>query len=190
MSNKSDKKENLEEDIVFEEDIDHSSGDLNVLLKKMKDLKEKLRKSEDEKKEYLDGWQRARADFANAKKKHEEKRGELVVAGKEEAVEKILPVADSFEMAFRGSGWENVDENWKKGVEYIYSQYKGALRDLGVEEVDPLGEAFNPSMHTSVESVETNDEDKDNLIAEVVQKGYQMGDRVLRSPRVKVFHYK
>lgn len=190
MKNKSSKEENMEEDIVFEDDADHSSGDLNTLLHKIKDLKEKLKKSEEEKKEYLDGWQRARADFANTKRKHEEKRGEFLIAGKEEVIEKILPVADSFEMAFRGAGWEDVPADWKKGVEYIYSQYASALKELGVEEIDPLGEPFDPSIHTSVESVETEEEEKDGIIAEVLQKGYRIGQRILRSPRVKVFHYK
>jgi len=154
-------------------------------------LKEQLKACEKERKEFLDGWQRVKADFVNAKKKNEERSKEMVEYGREDVLDQMFPVLDSFNMAFKDKeAWQKVDENWRKGVEYIHNQLLSVFESFDVEELDPTGEAFDPQIHTSVESIPTEEEPKDSRVSEVVQKGYRRGEKIIRSPKVKVFYYK
>lgn len=167
------------------------TDDEGTEVSKTKKLKEKLQKCMEERKEYLDGWQRMKADSINLKKEEEKKRAELAGLIREDMAGQLLPVLDSFELAFSNKeAWEKVDENWRKGVEYIYSQLCATLKDNGLEVVDPINKIFDPRAHTSVGVVEVNDEEKDGFVAEVLQKGYVMKDRVIRAARVKVGKYK
>ena len=129
----------------------------------VKDLREKLKKALAEKQEYLDGWQRTKADFINARKREEASRQELVKFATENILTEISPVLDSFTMAFSNKeAWEKVDKNWRMGVEHIYSQLKGVLEQNGFKEFDPQGEMFDPMKHHAVEAVPTDQKDDDH----------------------------
>lgn len=157
----------------------------------IKDLRKKLKSCQKQRGEYLIGWQRSKADFINARKAFEEEKKEYVSFAKENVLEELLPVADSFDMAFANKEvWEKVDKNWRVGVEYIYSQFITVLEGNGLEQTNPLGKVFNPREHTSVDIVETDKKKEDEHIALVVQKGYLLQDKIIRSPKVKVFSYK
>jgi len=178
--------QNTEEDVVIERE-DLSVGEAS----KIKKLKVQLKACKKEKQEYLDGWQRAKADLANYKKEQNESQSHLVKYANESLIIELLPVLDSFNMAFADKkAWESVDDNWRIGVEYIYNQLAGKLADNGIKEVDPLGEDFDPNVHTSVEVVEVDDKKKDGKVIAVLQKGYELNGKVVRSPRVKVGEYK
>ncbi len=179
------KKKEDSNDVIMENDIDESAfSDASDALGK---VKEKLKKCEEEKREYLDGWQRAKADMVNLSRKGEENRVELVKYANESLIKDIIPVLDSFSIAMVNTKkWEELPEEWRKGVEYIYSQLKKVLSDHGVEEFSPEGEKFDPSLHEAVENVEVDDESKDSIIVEVIQKGYKLNDKILRSAKVKV----
>jgi molecular chaperone GrpE len=167
------------DDVVFEEE-DTGTG-------KIKKLQEKLTACNKERVEYLDGWQRAKADFANAQKGLENQKQEYVSYANQNLLEEFLPVVDSFDMAIANKEvWESVDENWRVGVEYIYSQLLSILENNGVKQLDPVGDTFDPAIHTSVEQVDAQSESEDHVIARVIQKGYIMKDKVLRSPKVVV----
>jgi molecular chaperone GrpE len=98
---------------------------------------------------------------------------------------------DSFDMAFSNKeAWEKVDANWRTGVEYIYAQMNSVFENYGVQSIGKVGEKFNPEFHQSVEHIETDDQSKDDTIAQVLQKGYKTKDKVIRPARVKVFGYK
>jgi molecular chaperone GrpE len=99
----------------------------------------------------------------------------------------ILATVDSFDMAFANKeSWEKADENWRRGVEYIYSQLLGTLEQNGLKQLAPIGETFDPNVHTSVESMPVEKEEDENKILEVVQKGYMLNGSLIRSPKVKV----
>jgi molecular chaperone GrpE len=83
--------------------------------------------------------------------------------------------------------WEAVSENWRKGVEYIYSQLKSILINNGVEEICNPKDKFNPEIHHAVEEIPTDDESKDHQISEIVQKGYRTNKSVIRPAQVKIF---
>jgi len=187
MSLKKKKSEKIDdsqlEDIIVEES--------DIPQDKIKKIKDKLNKCLSENKENLLGWQRARADFVNAKKENEKRIKDSSSYAKANLIEEMLPVADSFEMAFTDKeAWEKVDKNWRIGVEYIYSQLISVFEANGVKQINPLGSKFDHNLHASVETIETNKEKEDGIIVEVIQKGYELNGKVLRPAKVKVAQYK
>ncbi|OHA80278.1 MAG: nucleotide exchange factor GrpE [Candidatus Yonathbacteria bacterium RIFCSPHIGHO2_01_FULL_51_10] len=173
-----------ENDITIEEDTENTAADAAAALRK---VKEKLATCIKEKDEYLQGWQRARADFANAKREEDSRRTETVKFAKESVFLDILPVLDSFAGAFGNKeAWEKVDANWRKGVEYIHSQLINALEQNGITEIDPLGKPFDHREQVSTEMVPTDDPKAQDTVVEVIQKGYKLHDKVIRPARVKV----
>ena len=178
---------NKEKEIEFIEDEESPVG--VDLAEKLKRTKEKLRVCEKEKQEYLDNWQRERADFLNYKKEEDARKASFVRFTKENFIFEILPVMDSYDMAFSNrESWEKVDKNWRLGVEYIHQQLLKVLNDNGVEEIEAKeGDRFDHTLHQPVESVLTSDESKDHTIAKILQKGYRTKDSVLRPVRVNVF---
>ncbi len=174
----------LDSDIVPEEETESSAS----LIKK---LKEKIKKLEAEKTEYMDGWQRERADFINYKKRVEGEKLEIIKYSNENLVSDIIPVLDSFDMAFANKeAWEKVDKNWRVGVEYIHTQLIKILGENGLKEMNPLGEKFDPKFHVAEEHIETDDEKKDGVIVIVKKKGYMLNDRVVIAPSVVVAEFK
>jgi molecular chaperone GrpE len=174
-----------EDDVVFEEE---SAGGSSVKIKK---LREELKLCQKEKQEYLDGWQRAKADFVNARNEEERRRADTIKFANKELVLEILTVADSFDMAFANKeSWEKVDKNWRVGVEYIYNQLLNVLEQNDLKQLVPLGQTFDPNVHTSVESIPVEKKEDDHKILEVVQKGYTMHGSLVRSPKVKVGVFK
>ncbi len=190
-----DKKENLsdngieelhdsDDDIVFEDEEDTASP---AALKKLRD---RLKKSESDKQEYLAGWQRCKADFVNARRKDDLDRQLFAKRAAERFIEELLPVLDSFDMAFGNrAAWETTPKEWRLGIEHIYSQLISALQSHGVIVIDPLGEQFDPALHTSILSEPTDKSEEDHRIIEVLQKGYRIDDRIIRSPKVKIAVY-
>jgi len=173
----------FEDDVVFD-----SEEPSNVKEKK---LREKLNACLKEKQEYLEGWQRTKADFVNARKEEEEKRKGLKDFANEGLLQDLIPVLNSFDMAFANKdAWEEVDETWRKGIEYIHSQFHTVLDSYGVTVISPEGEKFNPEIHNALEIIETDDEAQDDMIESVLQNGYKLKDRVIRPANVKVFHFK
>lgn len=181
-----------EENTAYSEDLQfESEEDLESPALAMKKLREKLKACEKEKKEYLDGWQRMRADFTNIKKDEETRRGEMIKFASEGLVDDLIPVLDSFAMAFGNKeAWEKVDENWRKGVEYIYAQMYSVLESRGLTEIGKVGEKVDPRMHVAIEEVPPQSEKEENTVSEVVQKGYRLHSKVIRPAKVKAFGHK
>lgn len=157
----------------------------------VKKLREKLKKAEAEKQEYLVGWQRAKADLINARKRDESERQDFVKFANERLIEGIVPVMESFDMAMGNKEvWEKVDKNWRVGVEYIYAQLKKVLSDAGLEEVNPIGLPFDHNRDEAAEYVPVSSQSEDQKIVTVVQKGYTLNGRAMRPPKVKVGEFK
>lgn len=167
-------------DIVYDDDVVETP-------KEIKKIKEQLKVCQEEKQQYLDGWQRSKADLINSKKRFDEEKKSVVNYALEGFVLEILPIVDSFEMAFKNKeAWEKNPEEWRKGIEFIYNQMVGVLKNNGIEVMEPLGEEFDPKLHHSVAMVPVTEESEDNKILEITQKGYKLNDKIIRYPNVKV----
>ena len=177
------------DDVSFE-DVNNEGDELDGDAK-IKKLRQKIKILEEEKQSYMLGWQRAQADYANFKKEVDVGRiADRKLAGKR-LIEEILPVLDAYTMA-KGNkvSWEAVDANWRMGVEYIFGQLVSVLEKEGLVQFGKVGEKFNPSLHESIEIVETDDSSKDDIIESILSNGYKLGDVVLRPARVKVWSVK
>ncbi|MEA3399119.1 MAG: nucleotide exchange factor GrpE [Patescibacteria group bacterium] len=174
------KQEN--DDITFVE----SNEDGEELTKKdrTKKLREDLKVCRKEKEEYLTGWQRAKADYINLQKELDSIRVNSILTTKEKIVENILPVLDSFDMALKDKG---SDKGWRKGIDNVYQQLMESLKNSDVEKIDQINVEFNPNIHQSIGNIKTKNKKKDHFVAEIMQVGYKIGDRVIRPAMVKIF---
>lgn len=146
---------------------------------------EALEALEKKAKEYMDGWMRERADFANYKKRVENQLRDSAQNAAVEALVTLLPVIDDFERAMSNVPPELAGNPWLNGVSMIQRKFQKMLDDQGVTIVDPVGEEFDPSRHEAV-GTEDSSEVESGHVAVTLQKGYIHGERVLRPALVKV----
>lgn len=132
--------------------------------------------------EYLNGWQRAKADFINYKKEESNRLESVIRLGNEELIRDMVNVLDSFELgmvAMKGN------ESAEKGFQMIRSQCEEVLRRYGLEKVSAKeGETFDPSRHEAVEEIVTSF--PPNTVTEVVSAGYTLNGRMIRPAKVKI----
>jgi molecular chaperone GrpE len=174
------------DDISFEDVNDEGEVDARTTIKK---LREKIKKLEGEKQEYLDLSQRTRADYVNFKKEVESNQASNRKFATKRFIEELLPVLDSYDMAQGNKeAWEKVDQNWRIGIEYIFNQFRTVLEGEGVTQFGKVGDMFDPNLHESIEMVSVTNEDENGKIVKVLQNGYKMHDSILRPARVHVGH--
>ena len=182
----------MDEEIKKDENLDDSVVAEEVAAETIKKLREKLKACQKEKEEYLTGWQRAKADFVNARKDEEKAMSQFVKFSNERIIRDIIPALDSFHSAFGNKAdWEKVGLNWRMGVQYIYSQLFSALGKNGITLIEPkVGEPFNTLKHESVATVPTLNESESQTVTEVVQKGYALHGKIVQPAKVKLAEYK
>ena len=143
---------------------------------------EKLAALENENAVLNDKYLRICAEYDNFRRRSQKEKDGLYGDIKADTVRKFLPVYDNLERALR-QGTE--DEAYRKGVEMIMTQFESTLEKLGVTAIECLGEKFDPELHNAVMHVD--DEEKgENEIVEVFQKGFKLGDKVIRFAMVKI----
>ncbi len=180
---KKDEATEPETDDVVIEDIEEGENPAAALKK----LREKLKTAVSEKQQYLDGWQRTQADFLNHKKREKEERESLIKFSNESLIVDLIPALDSFDMAMANKeAWMSAPENWRKGVEYIYSQFLSTLEQYGVKQTSPMGEVFSTKDHEPANLVPTEKADEDGKILGVIQKGYTLNGKVIRPAKVNI----
>lgn len=146
-------------------------------------LEEKLEKSERALKEAYDKYIRQVAEFDNFRKRTNAEKAGMYNNGVRDTVEKLLPVIDNFERAVNMA--EDKESSVYKGTEMILKQFLEIMASLGVEEIPAEGEPFDPNVHSAVMHIEDESCDE-NVVVEVFQKGYKLGDKVIRPSMVKV----
>lgn len=143
---------------------------------------EKLAELQKQNAELSDKLLRQMAEFDNYRKRTTREKEEIGAVAKSKALTEMLPVLDNFERAMQTAC---ADEEFKKGMELIFKSLSDTLKKQGVEEIPAQGEAFNPDFHYAVTTVEDENLGS-NTVAAVLQKGYRMGDKVLRHAMVSV----
>ena len=149
--------------------------DLESLKKALEEAKEKAEK-------YLANWQRAEADFINYKRRSEQERAEMASLANATLITGLLPVLDDLERALEKASDDFDGPTWVEGIRLIYRKLKGVLEDQGLLEIEAEGKEFDPNLHEAVMCVEG----EEGKVCEEIQKGYKLGDRLLRPSRVKV----
>lgn len=173
---------NDNEDLDFEPEDE--LGTVGAVKVKMQKLREELKEAKQKRDEYLDGWQRAKADMVNARKESLEQHARAGERGKEIFVEELIPALDGFDMAMQGDAWNSVDKAWRSGIESIKGQIEGVLRSHGVEIYGKEGEDFDASLHEPIQEAEGG---ASHTIAKVFRPGYRTKERVLRAAQISVY---
>ena len=129
-----------------------------------------------------DSYLRLAADYDNFRKRTVKEKELLYSAGKADAIEKLLPVYDNLERALNQP---TQDEAYKKGVEMTMNQLVNIFTGLGVEIFGNVGETFDPNIHNAVMHIE-DETVAENTICQVFQKGFKLGDKIVRFAMVQV----
>lgn len=135
--------------------------------------------------EFSDGWQRERAEFANYRKRitrDEQQQKENI---KIEIIRKYLDVHDDIELAIKNMPPDIKKDDWAGGMQLIYQKLLTLLAGEDIQPIEADHALFDPDLHEAI-SHEENEEVESGHIIEVVQKGYTIGDRVIRPARVRV----
>ena len=168
--NKNQVQEPVEE--ILEEEVQEAA---EPAQSEVEVLKAQLAQQEDK---YL----RLAAEYENYRRRTTKEKEAIWNAAKGNAATAFLPVYDNLERALKQ---ETADEAYKKGVEMTMNQLKTVLEKLGITEIDALGQTFDPKLHNAVMHVD--DENLgENVVAEVFQAGFQLGEKVIRFAMVKV----
>lgn len=147
-------------------------------LEEIDDLKKKTD-------EFSEGWQRERAEFANYRKRVERDREMERQNSKIDIIKKYLAVHDDFERAMKNLPPENLQAAWLDGLKLIDQKLKNLLEGEGIAPIPAENAAFDPALHEAI-SHEDNPDFESGQIIEVVQKGYTIGERVIRPALVRV----
>jgi len=148
-------------------------------------LRQELEEQEAKAAEYLDGWQRARAEFANYKKRIEKEQEDMIKSANGAFITRLLPVMDDFERAFQTLPLDLMGMTWLEGIKLIQRKLQMLLAQEGVTGIETEGRLFDPTLHQAVTHEESEEHEEGQIIGEV-QKGYKMGDKVLRPSLVRV----
>ncbi len=162
-----------------EEDLEAMEADAAGKVKKLKSELEKVRK---EKQEYLDGWQRAKADYVNALKRFEAEKLGAVSLGKLVSVQAFLPAMDSLD---RAEAAGEVPESFKG----IAKQLHDAAKTLGLEKFGTVGEVFDPTMHEALGQDPAASQEEDDTVTAILEPGWKSRDSVVRAAKVRVAHF-
>ncbi|MEK7579090.1 MAG: nucleotide exchange factor GrpE [Patescibacteria group bacterium] len=178
-----------EDDISFVSE--ENEGDARIKGKSEKKLREELAVALKDRQEYLEGWQRTKADFVNLKRNALADEERSLTKGASKVLLDVITALDTFERAFEDkAAWESAPKNWSDGIMHIYADLLKTLEKNGVEVVNPVGEHFSPHEHESVSLVPVENKNDDGTIVAVLQKGYRMKDLLLRPARVVVGEFK
>jgi molecular chaperone GrpE len=164
-------------DVVGDEEIGADNFDAKAAK-----MREELKVCRAEKQEYMDGWQRSKADYVNLLKRFETESRSAKTAGVVKAVETLLPAFDALE---RSKEHGEIPE----GFTAIAKQLESAFASLGLEEIGVTGEHFDPSIHEALGQDHAETLETDDTITVVLEKGWKLGDTVIRPAKVRVSHF-
>lgn len=151
----------------------------------LEELKIRLHESEAKANEYLDGWQRARAEFANYKKRVDRDQAQVYQTAAGNIIKRYLEILDDLERALKNRPTEGEGAVWAEGIDLIYRKLLALLEAEGVQPMETGDQYFDPNLHEAI-SHEAAPELESGQIIEVVKQGYKLGDRVLRPAWVRV----
>jgi len=163
-------------------DEDDEVSEYNDTATQFADLEEQVAKLEEQNEEWSDKFTRLYAEYDNYRKRTAKEKTETYQNASVKCIEDLLPVVDSFERALEA---ECTDDNFKNGMQMIFGQMKSFLSKMNVTEIEALGAEFDPNFHNAIQQQEGTDF-AENHVCAVFQKGYMLGDKLIRPAMVAV----
>lgn len=148
-------------------------------------LQKELAQTQAEANQYLDGWQRSRAEFANYKKRMEREQADAYQRAAGSIIKRYLEVVDDLDLALRNAPADGDGAQWANGVRLIYRKLLTTLESEGVTPMEVAGAPFDPNFHEAI-GMEPSDSVPSGHVCEVLKQGYLQGDKVLRPALVRV----
>lgn len=188
MSEKTKEQEQVEpEDVEAAEavGVDEETANSEAEAQQPTTIEEQLAAAQAEAAKNLDGWMRTQAEFANARKRMEKQRAETYQNASADVVTKLLPVLDDFERALANVPVEITENSWLEGIHLVQRKLVGILDGLNVKVIEAVGQPFDPIYHEAIMQ-EPSDAYESGTVSKELQKGYQVGDRVIRPSLVYV----
>lgn len=170
---------NAETDIPEEAETDKGE---NTAESETDKLKRELEAEKKRTEEFKDKWMRNVAEFDNYKKRNAKLWQDAYGEGISSVVLKILPVGDNLERALT----LGLDEKTEEGIRGILRKYEETLKGMGIEEINPAGEKFDPNVAEAVMQVEPQEGDESECVKQVFEKGYKLKDKIIRYAKVSV----
>ncbi|HEV3245111.1 MAG TPA: nucleotide exchange factor GrpE [Candidatus Paceibacterota bacterium] len=171
------------EDIDFEPEDE--LGDTGAAKAKLKKLRDELAQTKKERQEYLDGWQRTKADMINSRQellRQADRQGQRTI---ESFIEDLIPALDGFDIAAGSPSWDSVAPEWRSGVDQIKNQLLDTLQRHGVVRFGKVGDTFDHRLHEAVEETE-GVPGESGTVFRILRHGYKLGDRIIRPAQVIV----
>ena len=189
------KDENLQPDNPMDADrsktaaeaeaVTEVAGELDELKTRLQESTALLQEAQAKANEYLDGWQRARAEFANYKKRVDREQAQVYQTTAGNIIKRYMEILDDLERALKNRPTDDDGAAWAEGIDLIYRKLQSLLEAEGVKPMEAEGQFFDPNQHEAI-SHEAAPELESGQIIEVVKQGYMLGDRVLRPAWVRV----
>ena len=172
-------KKNDQEEIITDEVTDIQSE-----VEESASADDNMADWEQKYKELHDSYLRLNAEFDNYRKRTLKEKTELLKTGNEKVFIDIIPLVDDFDRALQNIGSTDDINAIKEGIDLIYNKFTGFLSKSGVKEIDTIGQPFDLEKHEAITTIPAqNEEDKDKIV-DCIQKGYTLGDKIIRYPKV------
>ena len=153
-----------------------------LTAEEFKTVQEHIQTLQKQKDETVALLQRNQADFDNFRRRNASVRADSLEEGKRECIKALLPALDNFDRALQAEGAG--DESWREGVRLVHRQLMDSLQKLGLSEIEAEGK-FDPNVHEAVMQEKAEGRERGDILA-VLQKGYRVGERIVRHSMVKV----
>ena len=157
------------------------AGELSE-IEDIEQLKQALAEEKKKAEGHLSNWQRAQADFINYKRRIEQEKDEFYKFANAALVLSLLPILDALERAFDSIPPRLAKHSWMDGIRLIEQKFRTSLEAQGLTPIKAMGEPFDPRFHEAVRQ----DKGNEGIVIDEFQKGYMLGDRVLRPSKVVV----
>ena len=181
-----DPQEELEEDAAEQADeetaVNDSPDDEDDAVSEYNDTASQFAELEESLHEVNDKYIRLFAEYDNFRKRTAKEKTGIYQDASVQCIDKLLPVIDSFERSLEA---DCSDENFKNGMQMIWGQMKDFLTKMNVTEIEALGAEFDPNVHNAIQQLDGTDY-ASNHVCQVFQKGYMLGDKLIRPAMVAV----
>ncbi len=174
----------IEEEALEDEDAEEETADSSTPAD-ISDLQELLIATQLEVAENMDGWQRSQAEMINYRKRVEREQTRLFEDTSARVIKKFLDILDDLDRALANCPEDNEGAEWASGIELIYRKLNTIIENEGVKLMEADGQMFDPNLHEAISQEESPDHESGQII-EVINKGYLIGERVLRPALVRV----
>lgn len=153
---------------------------------KIKELEERIETLEDEKEQFKNEYLRKSAEFENYKKRMRKEMDDFRVLANKDLVEKMIPILNNYDRAIKTSGESKNFEAIYEGLKIINSELHSMLEEFNVHPIEAEGKEFDPNLHEALMMEERDDVEFDNTVVQEFEKGYIMGDYIIKHSKVKV----